>query len=132
MLTDLYTERSGILHCYIILWLNVNPVRIYRGTCVYCHFTGTSLYHYVLHRRIQLIFPYFGRSSLYLAHFGPNHPIKIELISFFILYISLFKISNFPTNMSEFPSLFNHSPYLKKKISLSGFPNISHVLRRVP
>ena len=45
----------------------------------------------------------------------------------FILYISLFGISDLPTKIQEFPSLFNHSPYLEKKISLFVFWNVSHV-----
>ena len=43
------------------------------------------------------------------------------------LYISLFGISDLPTKIQEFPSLFNHSPYLEKKISLFVFWNVSHV-----
>ena len=34
---------------------------------------------------------------------------------------------NRPTKIWEFPSLFNHSPYLKKKISLFVISNVSHV-----
>ena len=34
---------------------------------------------------------------------------------------------NLPTKIWEFPSLFNHSPYLKKKISLFVISNVSHV-----
>ena len=45
----------------------------------------------------------------------------------YILYISLFGISDLPTKTQEFPSLFNHSPYLGKKISLFVFWDISHV-----
>ena len=45
----------------------------------------------------------------------------------FILYISLFRISDLPTKIQEFPSLFNHSPYLEKKISLFVFWDVSHV-----
>ena len=45
----------------------------------------------------------------------------------YILYISLFGISDLPTKIQEFPSLFNHSPYLGKKISLFVFWGVSHV-----
>ena len=45
----------------------------------------------------------------------------------YILYISLFGISDLPTKIQEFPSLFNHSPYLEKKISLFVFWDVSHV-----
>ena len=48
-------------------------------------------------------------------------------ISFYILYISLFGISGLPAKIWEFPSLFNHSPYLKKKISLFVISNIPYV-----
>ena len=34
---------------------------------------------------------------------------------------------NHSTKIWEFPSLFNHSPYLKKKISLFVISNVSHV-----
>ena len=45
----------------------------------------------------------------------------------YILYISLFGISDLPTKIQEFPSLFNHSPYLEKEISLFVFWDVSHV-----
>ena len=45
----------------------------------------------------------------------------------YILYISLFGITDLPTKIQEFPSLFNHSPYLEKKISLFVFRDVSHV-----
>ena len=45
----------------------------------------------------------------------------------YILYISLFGISDLPTKLQEFPSLFNHSPYLENKISLFVFWDVSHV-----
>ena len=45
----------------------------------------------------------------------------------YILYISLFGISDLPTKIQEVPSLFNHSPYLEKKISLFVFWDVSHV-----
>ena len=48
-------------------------------------------------------------------------------ISFYILYISLFGISGLPTKIWEFPSLFNHSPYLKKKISIFVISNVSRM-----
>ena len=43
------------------------------------------------------------------------------------LYISLFGISDLPTSIQEFPSLFNHSPYFERKISLFVFWDVSHV-----
>ena len=43
----------------------------------------------------------------------------------FILNISLIGISDFSIKISEFLSLFNHSPNLKKSISLFGIPNVS-------
>ena len=45
----------------------------------------------------------------------------------YTLYISLFGISDLPTKIQEFPSLFNHSPYLEKEISLFVFWDVSHV-----
>ena len=48
-------------------------------------------------------------------------------ISLYNLYISLFGFSDLPTILWEFPSLFNHSPYLKNKISLFVTSNVSHV-----
>ena len=42
-------------------------------------------------------------------------------------YILPFFWENRPTKIWEFPSLFNHSPYLKKKISLFVISNVSHV-----
>ena len=45
----------------------------------------------------------------------------------YILYISLFGISDLPTKIQEFPSLFNHSPYLEKEMSLFVFWDVSHV-----
>ena len=50
----------------------------------------------------------------------------------YILYISLFGISDLPTKIQEFPSLFNHSPYLEKKISLFVFWDVSHVCWYLP
>ena len=48
-------------------------------------------------------------------------------ISLYTFYISLFGISDLPTKFQEFPSLFNHSPYLERQISLFVFPDVSHV-----
>ena len=49
----------------------------------------------------------------------------------YILCFSLFGISDLPTKIQEFPSLFNHSPYLEKKISLFVFWDVSHVCPRM-
>ena len=57
---------------------------------------------------------------------SPNQNLRI---SFCILYISLFGISGLPTKIWEYPSLFNESPYLKKKISLFVISIVSHVCR---
>ena len=43
---------------------------------------------------------------------GENLPILNLRMSLFSLYISLFGISDIPSKIQEFPSLFNHSPYL--------------------
>ena len=66
-----------------------------------------------------MISPYFGGSSLFFAHFGENLPIWNFRISLYILYISLFGISDLPTKTLAFPTLFNHSPYFETKISVS-------------
>ena len=76
---------------------------------------------------IHVISPYFGGSSLFLAHFGENLPIWNSRIFLYILYISLFGISDLPTKALAFPSLFNHSPYFETKISLFDFRDVSHV-----
>ena len=81
---------------------------------------------------IHVISPYFGGSSLYFAYFWENLPTKIFRISYIyihILYISLFRISDLSTKIQEFPSLFNHSPYLEKEISLFVFWDVSHVCK---
>ena len=76
---------------------------------------------------IHVISPYFGGSSLYFAHFLRKSPYENFQNFLYILYISLFGISDLPTKNPEFPSLFNHSPYLEKKISLFVFWDVSHV-----
>ena len=76
---------------------------------------------------IHVISPYFGGSSLFFAHFGENLPIWNFRISLYILYISLFGISDLPTKTLAFPSLINHSPYFETKISLFDFRDVSHV-----
>ena len=76
---------------------------------------------------IHVISPYFGGSSLFFTHFGENLPIWNFRISLYILYISLFGISDLPTKTLAFPSLFNHSPYFETKISLFDFRDVSHV-----
>ena len=60
-------------------------------------------------------------------HFLKNLPIWNFRIYLYILYISLFGISDFSIKFQEFPSLFNHFPYLEKKISLFVFSDVSHV-----
>ena len=67
-------------------------------------------------RELPIFFP-FLRKSPYLEF--QNFPIS--------LYISLFGISDLPIKFQEIPSLFNHSPYLEKKISLFVFSDVSHV-----
>lgn len=42
--------------------------------------------------------------------------IKSRIVPLCFLYISPFGISDLPTKLPEFPSLFIHFPYLKKKI----------------
>ena len=73
------------------------------------------------------ISPYFRRRSLYLSTFRENLHTKNIRTSLYILHISLFGISDLPTKLQEFPSLFNHSPYLEKKISLFALSDVSHV-----
>lgn len=74
---------------------------------------------------------FFLKSSLFRGYILPIldkiSPPKCRIISFFMLYISLFWISNLPTKMSEFLFLFNHFlyMYLKKKICLSTHSEIS-------
>ena len=75
---------------------------------------------------IHVISPYFGGISLYLPIF---EKISLRKFSEFPIYLIYLPIWNFrsPYQNSEFPSLFNHSPYLEKKISLFVFWDVSHV-----
>ena len=66
-------------------------------------------------RELPIFCPFFRKS-----------PYQNFRISFYTLYSSLFGISGLPTKIWEFP-LSNHSPYLKKKISLFVISNVSHV-----
>ena len=74
-----------------------------------------------------MISPYFGGISLYFCLFLRKSPYENFLNILYILFISLFGISDLPTKIQEFPSLFNHSPYLEKKTSLFVFWDVSHV-----
>ena len=60
-----------------------------------------------------------------LPIFLRKSPYQNFRISFYIVYISLFGILDLPIKFWEFPSMFNHSPYLKKKISLFVISNVS-------
>ena len=73
----------------------------------------------------------FWRELPIFCPFLRKSPYQNFRISFFILYISLFGISGLPTKIWEFTSLFNHSPYLKKKISLFVISNVSHVRQKI-
>ena len=53
--------------------------------------------------------------------------VSYNEVDLYILYISLFGFSDLPTKIQIFPSLFNHSPYFEKKISLFVFSDVSHV-----
>ena len=76
---------------------------------------------------ICVMSPYFRGSSLCLYTFRENLHTKNIRTSSYILHNSLFGISDLPTKIQEFPSLFNHSPYLEKKISLFSLSDVSYV-----
>ena len=78
-----------------------------------------------------MIPPYFRGNSLYFVCFQENLPMINFRISLYILYISVFGISDLPNKIQNFPSLFNHSPDLEKKISLFVFSDVSHVCSEV-
>ena len=65
-------------------------------------------------------------SSLYFAHFLRKSPYQNFLL--YLIHLPIWN-SRSPTKIWEFPFLFNHSPYLKKKISLFVISNVSHVRR---
>ena len=61
--------------------------------------------------------------SPYFQAYFPIWSIKISLYN---LYISLFQITDLPISNQLLHSLFNHSPYFEKLISLFGFSDVSH------
>ena len=69
----------------------------------------------------------FWRELPIFCPFLRKSPYQNFRISFYILYISLFGISGLPTKIWAFPSLLNHSPYLKRK-SICHFKCITCVL----
>ena len=69
----------------------------------------------------------FRRELPIFCPFLRKSPYENFIISLYILYISLFGNPDLPTKIQKFPSLFNHSPYLEKEISLFVFPSVSHV-----
>ena len=73
----------------------------------------------------------FRRELPIFCLFLRKSPYENFLTFLYILYISLFGISDLPTKIQEFPSLFNYSPYLEKKISLFVFWDVSHVCQAI-
>ena len=71
----------------------------------------------------------FRRELPIFCPFLRKSPYENFIISLYILYISLFGNPDFPIKIQKFPSLFNHSPYLEKEISLFVFPSVSHVCK---
>ena len=69
----------------------------------------------------------FRRELPIFCPFLRKSPYENFIISLYILYISLFGNPDLPTKMQKFPSLFNHSPYFEKEISLFVSPSVSHV-----
>ena len=70
---------------------------------------------------IHVISTYFGGISLFWNKFPY---LEFQNFPIYILYISNFRILDLPTKNQEFSSLFNHSPYLERQISLFGFPDV--------
>ena len=101
----------------------------------------------VLEKIFEGFLPYIGVAAILVMHTRDISLFRRELPIFclflrkspyenfqnflYILYVSLFGISDLPTKIEEFPSLFNHSPYLEKKISLFVFWDVSHVCGHV-
>ena len=69
----------------------------------------------------------FRRELPIFCPFLRKSPYENFINSLCILYISLFGNPDLPPKIQKFPSLFNHSPYLEKEISLFVFPSVSHV-----
>ena len=82
---------------------------------------------YRLIRRHTCDISLFRRELPIFCPFLRKSPYENFIISLYILYISLFGNPGLPTKIQKFPSLFNHSPYLEKDISLFVFPSVSHV-----
>ena len=89
-----------------------------------CTITGQTLW---LHNNHTCDISLFRRELPIFCLFLRKSPYENFQNFLYILYISLFGISDLPTKIQELPSLFNHSPYLEKKISLFVFWDVSHV-----
>ena len=71
-----------------------------------------------------MISSYFGGISLFWTKFPYS---EFQNFPIYILYVSLFGILDIPTSSQEILSLFNHSPFLDRDISLFGSSSVSHV-----